>query len=59
MSSLRFGVLTFPVHRPTHNPTVQLETDLELAEHCDRLGFDEFWFGEHHSGGGRSSPPRS
>ncbi len=51
MPRLKFGVLTFPVHRPSHDPTLQLETDLELAEHCDRLGFDEFWFGEHHSGG--------
>ncbi|SDQ22248.1 LLM class flavin-dependent oxidoreductase [Quadrisphaera sp. DSM 44207] len=50
-SRLKFGVLTFPVHRPTHNPTLQLETDLQLVEHCDRLGYDEFWFGEHHSGG--------
>jgi len=50
-SRLKFGVLTFPVHRPTHNPTLQLETDLALVEHCDRLGYDEFWFGEHHSGG--------
>jgi limonene 1,2-monooxygenase len=48
---LKFGVFTFPVHRPTQDPTLQLETDLDLAEHCDRLGFDEFWFGEHHSGG--------
>ncbi|MDT7552442.1 MAG: limonene 1,2-monooxygenase, partial [Pseudonocardiales bacterium] len=24
---------------------------VELAEHLDRLGFDEIWFGEHHSGG--------
>ena len=21
-----------------------------LAEHLDRIGFDEMWFGEHHSG---------
>jgi limonene 1,2-monooxygenase len=48
---LKFGVFTYPVHRPTQDPTLQLETDLDLAEHCDRLGFDEFWFGEHHSGG--------
>lgn len=51
MARLKFGVLTFPVHRPTHDPTLQLETDLALAEHCDHLGYDEFWFGEHHSGG--------
>ncbi|MFI5907522.1 LLM class flavin-dependent oxidoreductase [Dactylosporangium sp. NPDC051541] len=51
MSRIGFGVLMFPIHRPTHNPTLQLEGDLELAELCDKLGFDEFWFGEHHSGG--------
>jgi len=25
--------------------------DLELIEAWDRLGFDEVWVGEHHSGG--------
>jgi len=51
MARLKFGVLTLPVHRPEHDPTLQLEGDLQLAELCDRLGFDEFYFGEHHSGG--------
>lgn len=50
-SRLRFGAFTFPVHRPDHDPTIQLEQDIELAEHADRLGLDEFWWGEHHSGG--------
>jgi limonene 1,2-monooxygenase len=48
---MKFGALTFPFHNPVEDPTLQLEGDLALAEHCDRLGFDEFWFGEHHSGG--------
>ncbi|GAA4608872.1 LLM class flavin-dependent oxidoreductase [Actinoplanes octamycinicus] len=48
---MKFGALLFPFHHPMEDPTLQLEGDLELAEHCDRLGFDEFWFGEHHSGG--------
>ena len=51
MNRLKFGMLMFPVHRPDHDPTIQLEQDIELAEHADALGFDEFWFGEHHSGG--------
>lgn len=51
MGRLRFGVLTFPIHPPWHNPTLQLQDDIDLAVLCDRLGFDEFWFGEHHSGG--------
>jgi limonene 1,2-monooxygenase len=30
---------------------LQLRRDLDLAEHLDRLGYDEFWCGEHHSTG--------
>ena len=30
---------------------LQFRRDLDLAEHLDRLGFDEFWCGEHHSSG--------
>ncbi len=40
-----------PFHPPEHNPTLSLESDLELLEHLDRLGFDEAWIGEHHSAG--------
>lgn len=40
-----------PVHRLAQNPTLQLEEDMRLVEHLDALGFDEAWFGEHHSGG--------
>jgi limonene 1,2-monooxygenase len=48
---MRFGALSFPFHHPAYNPTTQLEGDLDLAELCDRLGYDEYWFGEHHFGG--------
>jgi limonene 1,2-monooxygenase len=30
---------------------LQLRRDLDLVEHLDRLGYDEFWCGEHHSSG--------
>jgi len=33
------------------SPTVALEYDMERVVALDRLGFDEAWFGEHHSGG--------
>ena len=33
------------------NPTLQIRRELELIDHLDRLGFDEVWVGEHHSGG--------
>lgn len=40
-----------PVHPAKGNPTLALERDLELVERLDRLGYDEVWFGEHHSTG--------
>jgi limonene 1,2-monooxygenase len=49
--NMRFGTFMAPFHPPEHNPTLSLETDLELIEHMDRLGFDEAWIGEHHSAG--------
>jgi len=49
--SLRFGIFLGPFHPPSENPTLALERDLELVSHIDALGYDEAWFGEHHSGG--------
>lgn len=47
----RFGIFLAPFHPSGQNPTLALERDLELVVHLDRLGFDEAWFGEHHSAG--------
>jgi limonene 1,2-monooxygenase len=48
---MRFGVFLAPHHPLGEHPTLQLHRDLDLVEQLDRLGFDEFWCGEHHSGG--------
>ncbi len=48
---MRFGVFLAPFHAVGQNPTLALERDLDLLVHLDRLGFDEAWIGEHHSGG--------
>jgi limonene 1,2-monooxygenase len=48
---LRFGIFMAPFHPVGQNPTLALDRDLELIELLDRLGFDEAWVGEHHSGG--------
>jgi limonene 1,2-monooxygenase len=48
---MRFGAFLAPHHPIGEHPTLQLRRDLELAAHLDRLGYDEFWVGEHHSGG--------
>lgn len=51
MSRLRFGAFLAPHHPIGEHPTLQYRSDLDLVEHLDRLGFDEFWCGEHHSTG--------
>ncbi len=48
---LNFGIFLAPFHPVGQNPTLALERDLQLIEHLDQLGFDEAWFGEHHSAG--------
>jgi len=48
---LNFGIFLAPFHPVGQNPTLALERDLQLIEHLDALGFDEAWFGEHHSAG--------
>lgn len=51
MPRLGFGAFLAPHHPIGEHPTLQLRRDLDLAEHLDRLGYDEFWCGEHHSTG--------
>ena len=48
---LRFGAFLAPVHALNDNPTLAIERDLDLAVLMDKLGYEEFWIGEHHSGG--------
>jgi len=49
--SLRFGMFMGPFHATNLDPTYALERDLQLVTLLDKLGFDEAWIGEHHSGG--------
>ncbi len=48
---LRHGIFLAPYHPTEESPTTWMRRDLELAQHLDRLGFDEMWVGEHYSGG--------
>lgn len=47
----RFGFVHVPLHEIAINPTLQLERDIQLIEWAEMLGFEEAWFGEHHSVG--------
>lgn len=52
MSRMRFGAFIPPHHLPTnYNPTYALQRDVEIVKLLDDIGYDEAWFGEHHSGG--------
>ena len=51
MGRIKFGTFLAPHHPLGESPTLQFQRDLDLAAHLDRLGFDEFWVGEHHSSG--------
>jgi limonene 1,2-monooxygenase len=51
MARLRFGTFLAPHHPLGEHPTLQFQRDIDFAAHLDRLGFDEFWVGEHHSSG--------
>ena len=53
---LRLGVFMPPYHNPRRNPTYAIENDLRIVEELDKLGYDQVWFGEHHSGGYEVGP---
>ncbi len=51
MSRLNFGAFLAPHHPIGEHPMLQFRRDLDLVEQLDKLGYDEFWCGEHHSSG--------
>jgi len=51
MPRLQFGAFLAPHHPVGENPLLQFRRDLDLVEMLDKLGYDEFWCGEHHSSG--------
>jgi limonene 1,2-monooxygenase len=51
-----FSIFMMPLHYPTENPSLAFDRDIELIRYADELGFDEFFIGEHHSGGWETMP---
>jgi limonene 1,2-monooxygenase len=49
--ALKFGAFIPPQNRVDLSPNLAIRRTVELIEHLDRLGYDEAWVGEHHSGG--------
>ncbi len=53
---MKFGFFVMPAHRPSENPTLAFERDLQMVQAAEDLGYDEVWVGEHHTGGGENIP---
>ena len=53
---MKFSFFMMPVHHPRENPTLAFERDIGLIHLADALDYDEFFIGEHHSGGWETMP---
>lgn len=53
---MKFSLFMMPLHHPTENPSLAFDRDISLIHYADELGFDEFFIGEHHSGGWETMP---
>ncbi len=53
---MKFSFFMMPCHHPRENPALAFQRDIDLIHLADRLGFDEFFIGEHHSGGWETMP---
>jgi len=46
---MKLGMFMMPVNDHRRDTHTVLKEDVEVAVHCDKLGFDEFWIGEHYT----------
>ena len=53
---MKFSFFMMPVHHPSENPALAFQRDIALIHLADELGYDEFFIGEHHSGGWETMP---
>src|SRR5687767_9326609 len=53
---MKFSIFMMPLHHPTENPSLAFDRDINLIRYADELGYDEFFIGEHHSGGWETMP---
>ena len=53
---MSFGVFSMPEYRPELNWNLAHHQMTDLAVLAEKLGFEEYWVGEHHTQGHESSP---
>lgn len=53
---MKFSFFMMPIHHPSENPALAFDRDISLIHYAEELDFDEFFIGEHHSGGWENMP---
>ncbi|NQU69496.1 MAG: LLM class flavin-dependent oxidoreductase [Rhodospirillales bacterium] len=53
---MKFSFFMMPVHHPSESPHLAFQRDISFIHLADELGYDEFFIGEHHSGGWETMP---
>jgi limonene 1,2-monooxygenase len=53
---MKFSIFMMPLHHPTENPSLAFDRDISWVRYAEELGYDEFFIGEHHSGGWETMP---
>ncbi|MBD0863843.1 LLM class flavin-dependent oxidoreductase [Gordonia sp. zg691] len=53
---MRFGLFAMPEHPPIENWSLSYDRDIDEIVLAEKLGFSEFWIGEHHTGGYENVP---
>ena len=53
---MKFSFFMMLLHRSSENPALAFDRDISLIHLADALDFDEFFIGEHHSGGWETMP---
>ena len=53
---MKFSFFMMPVHHPSENPALSFQRDIQFIHLADELDYDEFFIGEHHSGGWETMP---
>ena len=53
---MKFGFFMMPLHTPDENPSLAFERDIDMIEYAEKMGYDEYYIGEHHSAAWESMP---
>lgn len=53
---MKFSFFMMPLHHPSEHPTLAFHRDIDLIQFAESLDYDEFYIGEHHSGGWENMP---